>query len=46
MSRWEESTLTNEQTVSLSLRELHWLLDGLSYLQTEAHTVVSGLKNK
>lgn len=35
----------NEQTVSLSLRELHWLLDGLSYLQTEAHTVVSGLKN-
>ncbi|GFO72750.1 transposase, IS66 family [Bathymodiolus japonicus methanotrophic gill symbiont] len=36
---------SNEQTLTLNLRELHWLLDGLSYQQVQAHIAVSGLKN-
>ena len=42
--RWP--TALNNQTVSLTLRELHWLLDGLSYQQVHAHTTISGLKKQ
>jgi len=38
-------TQLNSQPVSLTLRELHWLLDGLPYQQVQAHPPVSGLKN-
>jgi transposase len=38
-------TQLNRQTVSLTLRELHWLLDGLPYRQAQAHAPVLGLKN-
>lgn len=31
------------QTYSLTLRELQWLLDGLSFTQKQAHKVVNGL---
>jgi len=31
------------QTYGLTLRELQWLLDGLSFTQKEAHKVVTGL---
>ena len=34
----------DQQSISLSLRELHWLLDGLSPIQAAAHPAVSGLK--
>jgi len=34
----------SQQTTILTLRELHWLLDGLSPTQASAHTVVSDLK--
>ena len=34
----------SQQTLSLTLRELHWILDGLSYTQELSHPVVSGLK--
>lgn len=34
---------TDQQSISLSLRELHWLLDGLSLIQSAAHPDVSGL---
>jgi transposase len=43
--KFQWPTELNEQTVSLTLRELHWLLDGLPYQQVQAHTVVSGIKN-
>ena len=43
--KFQWPTELNEQTVVLTLRELHWLLDGLSYQQVHAHTAVSGLKN-
>jgi transposase len=43
--KFQWPTGLNEQSLSLSLRELHWLLDGLSCQQAQAHTVVSGLKN-
>ncbi len=33
------------QTLSLTLRELQWLLDGLSYTQRHAHPEIYGLKN-
>lgn len=35
----------NEHPLSLTLRELHWLLEGLSYQQVQAHTAISGLIN-
>ncbi|MCK5355432.1 MAG: IS66 family insertion sequence element accessory protein TnpB [Methyloprofundus sp.] len=35
---------SDQQTQALTLRELHWLLDGLSCTQTSAHQYVSGLK--
>jgi len=35
----------NQHAVHLSLRELHWLLDGLSYQQAGAHQPVYGLQN-
>ena len=35
----------DENNMVLSLRELHWLLDGLSLFQRQAHPSVSGLKN-
>jgi len=38
-------TEKEQQTLSLSLRELQWLLDGLSYTQKQARTEVKGLKN-
>ena len=34
----------DQQTVALSLRELQWLLDGLSPSQAAAHSVVTGLE--
>jgi transposase len=34
----------DRQSISLSLRELHWLLDGLSPIQSTAHPAISGLK--
>ena len=43
--KFQWPTALNEQTLSLTLRELHWLLDGLSYQQVQAHTAVSGLKS-
>ena len=43
--KFQWPTELNEQAVSLTSRELHWLLDGLSYQQVQAHTAVSGLKN-
>jgi len=43
--KFQWPTELNEQTVSLTWRELHWLLDGLPYQQVQAHTPVSGLKN-
>lgn len=43
--KFQWPTALNDQTVSLTLRELRWLLDGLSYQQVHAHTTVSGLKN-
>jgi len=38
-------TASNEPALTLNLRELRWLLAGLSYHQVQAHTPVSGLKN-
>jgi len=35
----------NQQSVSLSVRELHWLLEGLSCQQAQAHKPVVGLQN-
>ena len=35
----------NLSTISLTLRELQWLLDGLAYTQKQAHVEVKGLKN-
>ena len=35
----------SQQAVNLSLRELQWLLDGLSYQQAGAHEPVYGLQN-
>lgn len=35
----------NQPSVTLSLRELQWILDGLSYQQAGAHQPVYGLKN-
>lgn len=43
--KFQWPTALNEQTLSITSRELHWLLDGLSYQQVQAHTAVSGLKN-
>jgi len=34
---------SDQQSISLSLRELHWLLDGLSLAQSTAHPAVLGL---
>jgi len=42
--KFQWPTHLEQKTVALSLRELHWLLDGLSCTQTAAHPVVSGLK--
>jgi len=33
----------DKQSISLSLRELQWLLDGLSPIQSAAHSAVLGL---
>ena len=43
--KFQWPTELDQHTVSLSVRELHWLLDGLPWRQTQAHTPISGLKN-
>ena len=43
--KFQWPTEKEQQTLSLSLRELQWLLDGLSYQQHHAHTEIHGLKN-
>ena len=40
--RWPAEN--EKQTLSLTLRELQWLLDGLSYTQHHAHSEIHGLK--
>ena len=35
----------DEETISLSHRELNWLLDGLPLIQSQAHQAVSGFSN-
>lgn len=42
--KFQWPTRLEQQTLALSLRELHWLLDGLSPTQASAHAVVSDLK--
>lgn len=42
--KFQWPTHLDQKTVVLSLRELQWLLDGLSCTQTAAHAAVSGLK--
>ena len=42
--KFQWPTQLEQKTVALSVRELQWLLDGLSCTQTTAHPVVSGLK--
>jgi transposase len=36
---------SNQQSISLSVRELQWLLEGLSCQQAQAHQPVYGLQN-
>ena len=43
--KFQWPTEKRESTQALTLRELQWLLDGLSYTQKQAHTEVKGLKN-
>lgn len=33
------------ESITLSYRELNWLLDGLSLLQSQAHSAISGFSN-
>jgi len=42
--KWPQ-TQNEVASLSLSLRELQWLLDGLSYYQPQAHQGLKGLKN-
>ena len=42
--KFQWPTALDQQTISLTLRELHWILDGLSRTQASAHPVVAGLK--
>lgn len=42
--KFQWPTDLSQQIIALSLRELHWLLDGLSCTQASAHEVVSGLE--
>lgn len=41
--KFQWPTDLEHKTVTLTLRELHWLLDGLSRTQDKAHPVVTGL---
>lgn len=43
--KFQWPTEKKQQTLSLTLRELQWLLDGLSLKQRSAHAEISGLKN-
>lgn len=43
--KFQWPTERQEQTRSVTLRELQWLLDGLSCTQRHAHPEVNGLKN-
>ena len=43
--KFQWPTEKDPQTLSLTLRELQWLLDGLSYTQRHAHPEIHGLKN-
>jgi len=43
--KFQWPTEKEQQSISLTLRELQWLLDGLSHTQRHAHPEVSGLKN-
>jgi transposase len=38
-------TQSDSDVISLSLRELQWLLAGLSFVQKQAHTRINGLTN-
>jgi transposase len=42
--KFQWPTDSGQQTHALTLRELHWLLDGFSCTQRSAHQPVSGLK--
>jgi len=42
--KWPQ-TQNEAASLLLSLRELQWLLDGLSYCQPQAHQGLKGLKN-
>jgi len=42
--KFQWPTDLSQQTIALSLRELHWLLDGLSCTQASAHEVVLDLE--
>lgn len=42
--KWPKSCEDGD-SIALSHRELNWLLDGLSLLQSQAHQGVSGLSN-
>ena len=42
--KFQWPTDLSQQTLSLTLRELHWILDGLSHTQELSHPAVSGLK--
>ncbi len=41
--KFQWPSTVDKQSIALSLRELHWLLDGLSPTQPAAHSAVSGL---
>lgn len=43
--KFQWPSTSNASTLTLNLRELRWLLEGLPYQQAQAHQPVSGLKN-
>ena len=43
--KFQWPTAKAQPTLSLTLRELQWLLDGLSHTQRQAHAEIQGLKN-